>query len=66
MLGRSIGLVYALPMITFWSKGYFQPRLKKITAGVLGLYLCQGLIGWWMVKSGLKDKNETSEVDKTP
>ena len=30
------------------------------------MYATQGLIGWWMVKSGLKDKNETKEVDKTP
>lgn len=26
----------------------------------------QGAIGWWMVSSGLKDKNKTNEVDKTP
>ena len=43
-----------------------MPRLKFITTGVLGIYLVQGLIGWWMVKSGLKDKEATSEVDKTP
>ena len=26
----------------------------------------QGAIGWWMVKSGLIDKNKTNEIDKTP
>lgn len=26
----------------------------------------QGVIGWWMVKSGLIDKNQTKELDKTP
>lgn len=26
----------------------------------------QGGIGWWMVKSGLVDKNKTKEIDKTP
>ena len=26
----------------------------------------QGAIGWWMVKSGLVDKKNTSEIDKAP
>ena len=40
--------------------------MKIISSAVLTLYGIQGLLGWWMVRSGLKDKNKTGEVDKTP
>lgn len=33
---------------------------------MFGLGGLQGAIGWWMVSSGLKDKNKTTEIDKTP
>ena len=26
----------------------------------------QGVVGWWMVKSGLVNKDKTTELDKTP
>ena len=40
-----------------WAKGYFTPALKKrvVFGGVL--LACQGLMGWYMVKSGLDHKN---------
>ncbi|VDM04544.1 unnamed protein product [Schistocephalus solidus] len=41
--GRLLGLVYALPAGYFWYKGYFTKRMKP-----------RGLLGWYMVKSGLK------------
>ena len=66
MVGRTIGVLYAAPMLYFWRRGYFQRRMKIISSTVLAMYATQGLIGWWMVKSGLKDKNQTNEVDKTP
>ena len=31
MVGRTIGVVYALPMAYFWKKGYFQRRMKIIS-----------------------------------
>ena len=55
-LGRCIGLVFALPLLWF-------AITKKIPSGYglkfFGLLLlggCQGLMGWYMVKSGLVDE----------
>mmetsp|Transcript_24692 Transcript_24692/g.21925 ORF Transcript_24692/g.21925 Transcript_24692/m.21925 type:complete len:313 (+) Transcript_24692:20-958(+) len=66
MIGRGIGVIFTGPMIYFWARGYFKYRLKVMTVVLLGLGGFQGGIGWWMVKSGLVDKNKTNEIDKTP
>ncbi|MEM8826382.1 MAG: COX15/CtaA family protein, partial [Pseudomonadota bacterium] len=62
VLGRLIGLVFALPLLWFWIKGAipagFKPRLLVLLA--LGGF--QGLLGWWMVRSGLADVPEVSHV----
>lgn len=53
LLGRLIGLAYALPLVYFWVKGHVKGvlRLKLIVALILGAL--QGLMGWYMVQSGL-------------
>ncbi|MEW6467659.1 MAG: COX15/CtaA family protein [Bacteroidota bacterium] len=52
-LGRTIGLVFAVPFFLFWMQGRFkQGFLKKVMVLIL-LGALQGLIGWYMVKSGL-------------
>ena len=58
--GRMIGIVYALPLAYFWIR-------KKIPEGykgklLIGLVLggLQGLMGWYMVKSGLVDRPSVS------
>ena len=58
--GRMIGLVYALPLAYFWIS-------KKIPGGfkgklIIGLVLggLQGVMGWYMVKSGLVDRPSVS------
>jgi cytochrome c oxidase assembly protein subunit 15 len=33
---------------------------------LLGFGALQGVVGWWMVKSGLVNKAQTNEIDKTP
>jgi cytochrome c oxidase assembly protein subunit 15 len=40
-----------------WAKGMFSPALKKRVVGMGMLLACQGLLGWYMVKSGLDHKN---------
>jgi len=55
MMGRGIGVLYLVPAAIFAAtkkipKGY-GPRVALI--GVMGG--TQGLVGWWMVKSGLGD-----------
>jgi len=66
IVGRSIGVIFFTPMIYFFARGYIQPRLRNTLVGMFALGGLQGGIGWWMVKSGLVDKKETKEVDKTP
>jgi cytochrome c oxidase assembly protein subunit 15 len=53
--GRVIGLIYALPLIWFWIKGWLPPDRRKYFLGILALGGLQGLMGWLMVKSGLVD-----------
>lgn len=54
-LGRFIGLAYAIPFFTF----LFLRKLPKSAVfgyvAVLLLIGLQGVIGWWMVHSGLQD-----------
>jgi len=57
MWGRSIGAFFYLPAIGFWASGMLTPALKKrvlLAGGLLGF---QGLLGWYMVKSGLDHNN---------
>lgn len=52
-LGRTIGLIWALGFVFFWATGRI-PRGwwgRLFLVGVLGGL--QGLVGWWMVASGL-------------
>jgi cytochrome c oxidase assembly protein subunit 15 len=60
LIGRTIGLVFALPLAWFWwrraiPRGY-GPRLLAL----LALGGLQGAIGWWMVASGLVDRPDVS------
>ncbi|XP_073239500.1 heme A synthase COX15-like [Porites lutea] len=62
MWGRLVGAVFYLPAAYFWYKGYFNKGLK-IRVGVFGaLIMCQGLLGWYMVKSGL-DEEKISKTE---
>lgn len=60
LLGRIIGLAFALPLAWFaWRKAIpagYGPRLLAIFA-LGGL---QGVIGWWMVASGLVERTDVS------
>ena len=60
LLGRLVGLTFLVPGIYFWVKGYFSSPLKRsfIGMGILGAF--QGLMGWYMVKSGLVDEPHVS------
>ena len=53
LLGRLLGLAYALPLAFFWLRGWLDRGLKiKLSFGLL-LGAAQGVMGWYMVKSGL-------------
>ena len=53
VLGRIIGLVFIIPFIYFALKKCFSNQEYKFYFLLLFLGGSQGLIGWWMVKSGL-------------
>lgn len=53
--GRFIGLSFVLPTIYFIARRRVTRRTAAHLVGISGLIGFQGFIGWWMVKSGLKD-----------
>jgi cytochrome c oxidase assembly protein subunit 15 len=62
LLGRAIGLVFALPLLWFaWKRAIPKGYGWKLVA-ILGLGALQGAIGWWMVASGLVDRPEVSHI----
>ncbi|WP_337266581.1 COX15/CtaA family protein [Oryzifoliimicrobium ureilyticus] len=60
-LARSIGVVFALPLLWFWLTGRIEKRLRWPLVGVLALGGLQGFIGWWMVSSGLSKLTSVSQ-----
>lgn len=58
--GRAIGLVYAVPLLYFFIKKQIPDGYGWKFVGLLGLGGLQGLIGWWMVTSGLVDRADVS------
>lgn len=53
LLARSVGVLVALPLAWFWIRGAIPQGFKPRLVGLLALGGLQGLVGWWMVKSGL-------------
>ena len=53
--GRFTGLFFCVPFLGLTAAGVLQPPLVRSLGVLGGLGLCQGLVGWWMVQSGLKD-----------
>ena len=56
LIGNVLGFTFGLPFIYFTSRGYFTSLMKKRMFGLLLFGGFQGLIGWWMVKSGFNKK----------
>jgi cytochrome c oxidase assembly protein subunit 15 len=62
LLGRLIGLVFAVPLAWFaWKRAIPRGHGWKLV-GILALGGLQGVIGWWMVASGLVDRPEVSHI----
>jgi cytochrome c oxidase assembly protein subunit 15 len=65
VLGRTIGTVFLLPFLFFLVKGWIQrPLIPKLLA-MFVLGGLQGLLGWYMVKSGLVDNPHVSQYRLT-
>ena len=65
LLGRIIGIVFFVPFVVFFVRGYIQRNewAKYLLMFVLGGL--QGLLGWYMVKSGLVDVPRVSQYRLT-
>jgi cytochrome c oxidase assembly protein subunit 15 len=56
LLGRLIGIAFALPLLWFWVRRAIPAGYKPRLLALLMLGGLQGTIGWWMVSSGLVDR----------
>jgi len=65
VLGRLIGLVFFVPFCFFLIRGGMPASLKIRLWVLLFLGACQGLMGWYMVKSGLVDVPHVSQYRLT-
>ncbi len=53
LLGRLIGLIYLIPLVYFSYKKVFSKKTLINLYFIFFLILCQGILGWYMVESGL-------------
>jgi cytochrome c oxidase assembly protein subunit 15 len=53
--GRFVGLSFVIPAVAFVAAKKVSKPMSLRLAGIAGLIGFQGFLGWWMVKSGLKD-----------
>ncbi len=61
LLGRLIGVAFAVPFIWFLARRQLPRRLAPPLVGILLLGFLQGALGWYMVESGLADRVEVSQ-----
>ena len=60
LLGRVIGLAFALPLLWFAVKRAIPSGYGWRLMALLALGGFQGAIGWWMVSSGLSERTDVS------
>lgn len=65
VLGRLIGVMYLFPMLFFAFKGRVRPGLMPRLWVLFFMGGFQGLLGWYMVKSGLVDNPRVSQYRLT-
>jgi cytochrome c oxidase assembly protein subunit 15 len=59
--GRLIGFAYALPLVYFVARRQVPRRLIVPLCGIFALGAAQGLLGWYMVTSGLAERVSVSQ-----
>ena len=65
LLGRTIGIVFLVPFLVFAWRGYIRKSDTPKYALMFVLGGLQGLLGWYMVKSGLVDNPHVSQYRLT-
>ena len=59
-LGRLVGLAFFVPLVWFWVKKMIPQGFHWRLLGLLVLGGSQGVVGWWMVASGLVERTDVS------
>ncbi|MEO5774057.1 MAG: COX15/CtaA family protein [Sphingomicrobium sp.] len=62
LIGRLIGIVFALPLLWFWTRGAIPKGYGWKTIGLIALGGAQGALGWYMVMSGLSQRTDVSHL----
>jgi len=62
LLGRLIGVIFFFPFLFFWLTGKLEKRMVPRLLIALVLGGAQGLMGWYMVMSGLVDMPRVSHL----
>jgi cytochrome c oxidase assembly protein subunit 15 len=62
LLGRLIGLAFALPLAWFWLRRAIPLGYRTRLVALLALGGLQGFVGWWMVSSGLSHDVKVSHL----
>lgn len=60
LVARGVGLVFAIPFLWFLAKGMIPRGMRLRLAWLPVLTLAQGVLGWYMVQSGLAVRTEVS------
>jgi cytochrome c oxidase assembly protein subunit 15 len=68
MLGRCVGVVFALPWLYFTARTKIPKGFQKNMVMLFTMGGTQGLVGWWMVKSGLGEdrRGDRQEIRVQP
>lgn len=61
LVGRLTGFIFFIPLVYFIIKQQIQKQLGLRLFGIFTLGGLQGVIGWYMVKSGLRDTPHVSQ-----
>jgi cytochrome c oxidase assembly protein subunit 15 len=61
LLGRVIGAAFLLPLLWFLWKGWMEIAFLGRLWLIFAVGAIQGIVGWWMVASGLQDRVEVSQ-----
>jgi len=65
VLGRLIGLLFLVPFLFFWFRGTIRRSMLPQMVIMFVLGGLQGLLGWYMVKSGLVNDPQVSQYRLT-
>ena len=61
LLGRAVGVAFLVPFIAFLAMRAIPRAMVPQLAGIFVLGAAQGVLGWYMVKSGLVDEPRVSQ-----